>query len=127
MTLKEPSFTIGIEEEYLLIDRETLNLSADPPKAVFSECEELLGSQVAPEFLRAQIEIGTKVCATVQEAAADLRRLRKAVSGVAEKHGLAIMAASTHPFAAWGEQKRTEKDRYNELAEKPAGRGPPGW
>ena len=117
MALKEPSFTIGIEEEYLLIDRETLNLAADPPKALFSECEALLGSQVAPEFLRAQIEIGTRVCTTVQDAAADLRRLRKVVSGVAERHGLAIMAASTHPFAAWGEQKRTEKDRYNELAE----------
>ena len=117
MALSEPSFTIGIEEEYLLIDRETLNLAADPPKALFTECENLLGAQVAPEFLRAQIEIGTRVCTTMQEAAADLRRLRKTVSGVAEKHGLAIMAASTHPFAAWGEQKRTEKDRYNELAE----------
>ena len=117
MALSEPSFTIGIEEEYLLIDRETLNLAADPPKALFTECENLLGSQVAPEFLRAQIEIGTRVCTTMQEAAADLRRLRRTVSGVAEKHGLAIMAASTHPFAAWGEQKRTEKDRYNELAE----------
>lgn len=117
MALSEPSFTIGIEEEYLLVDRETLNLAADPPKALFTECENLLGAQVAPEFLRAQIEIGTRVCTTMQEAAADLRRLRKTVSGVAEKHGLAIMAASTHPFAAWGEQKRTEKDRYNELAE----------
>ena len=117
MALSEPSFTIGIEEEYLLIDRATLNLAADPPKALFAECEDLLGAQVAPEFLRAQIEIGTRVCTTMQEAAADLRRLRKTVSGVAEKHGLAIMAASTHPFAAWGEQKRTEKDRYNELAE----------
>ena len=117
MALSEPSFTIGIEEEYLLVDRETLNLAADPPKALFTECENLLGSQVSPEFLRAQIEIGTRVCSTMQEAAADLRRLRRTVSGVAEKHGLAIMAASTHPFAAWGEQKRTEKDRYNELAE----------
>ena len=117
MALSEPSFTIGIEEEYLLVDRETLNLAADPPKALFTECENLLGSQVSPEFLRAQIEIGTRVCTTMQEAAADLRRLRRTVSGVAEKHGLAIMAASTHPFAAWGEQKRTEKDRYNELAE----------
>ena len=117
MALSEPSFTIGIEEEYLLIDRETLNLAADPPEALFAECEDLLGAQVAPEFLRAQIEIGTRVCTTIQEAAADLRRLRKTVSGVAEKHGLAIMAASTHPFAAWGEQKRTEKDRYAMLAE----------
>ncbi len=117
MALSEPSFTIGIEEEYLLIDRETLNLAADPPEALFAECEDLLGAQVAPEFLRAQIEIGTRVCTTMQEAAADLRRLRKTVSGVAEKHGLAIMAASTHPFAAWGEQKRTEKDRYAMLAE----------
>ena len=107
MALSEPSFTIGIEEEYLLIDRETLNLAADPPKALFAECEDLLGAQVAPEFLRAQIEIGTRVCTTMQEAAADLRRLRKTVSGVAEIHGLAIMAASTHPVRRLG---RAEAD-----------------
>jgi len=117
MALHEPSFTIGIEEEYLLIDRETRNLASDPPAALFQECEDLLGSQVSPEFLRAQIEIGTKVCGSVQEAAADLRYLRKTVSTVAEKHGLGIMAASTHPFASWGDQKRTEKDRYAGLME----------
>lgn len=115
--MNEPTFTIGIEEEYLLIDRETRNLAADPPEALFSECEEILGEQVSPEFLRAQIEIGTKVCNTVADAGADLRHLRKTVSGVAEKHGLAIMAASTHPFAVWGDQKRTEKERYAGLAE----------
>lgn len=114
---KDPSFTIGIEEEYLLIDRETRNMAADPPEALFTECEDILGTQVSPEFLRAQIEIGTTVCGTMAEAGADLRRLRKTVAGIAEKHGLAIMAASTHPFAAWGDQKRTEKDRYASLAE----------
>ncbi|MCY4191475.1 MAG: carboxylate-amine ligase [Rhodospirillaceae bacterium] len=117
MALHEPSFTIGIEEEYLLIDRETRNLASDPPPALFRECEELLGSQVSPEFLRAQIEIGTKVCSSIQEESADLRYLRRTVSSVAEKHGLAIMAASTHPFASWGDQKRTEKDRYAGLME----------
>ena len=61
MMLREPEFTIGIEEEYLLVDRVGRDLAAEPPESMMAECEELLRGQVAPEFMRAQIEVGTRV------------------------------------------------------------------
>ena len=67
-----PEFTIGVEEEYLLVDRETRALAVDPPKGLMKECEKRLGIQVSSELLRSQIEIGTKVCNNVQEAHEDL-------------------------------------------------------
>ncbi|NNF59877.1 MAG: carboxylate-amine ligase [Gammaproteobacteria bacterium] len=115
MALKEPPFTVGIEEEYLLVDKQTRDLANDPPPDLMHECEEQLSSQVAPEFLRAQIEIGTRVCASIDEARSDLNRLRRTIVNVADKHGLAPIAASTHPFALWHEQKYTDKDRYRDL------------
>ncbi len=116
MTRQGPEFTIGIEEEYLLVDPETRDLVTDPPAAMIEECAERLEGQVAPEFLRSQIEVETCVCETIQEARAELVRLRRTVSEVVGKHGFAMIAASTHPFASWGKQKRTDKDRYNVLA-----------
>jgi carboxylate-amine ligase len=112
---KEPEFTIGVEEEYLLVDNETRGLVVDPPKSFHSECEELCGSQVSTELLRSQIEIGTKVCANVQEVREDLVRLRRIITEVADRYGFAPIACSTHPFSRWAEQKHTEKDRYESL------------
>ena len=71
-----PKFTIGVEEEYLLVDQETRALVVDPPKSLMKECEERLGAQVTSELLRSQIEIGTIVCNNVQEARDDLIKLR---------------------------------------------------
>ena len=110
-----PKFTIGVEEEYLLVDVETRALVVDPPEGLMSECEALCGNQVTPELLRSQIEIGTKVCNNVQEAREDLTHLRKIIIDVARNHGLAPIAASTHPFSSWMDQKQTEKDRYAAL------------
>lgn len=115
MIAKAPEFTIGVEEEYLLVDKETRALVVDPPKSLIGECEELCGSQVTSELLRSQIEIGTKVCRNVQEAREDLSRLRRCIIEVADRHGLAPVAASTHPFSRWSEQKHTQKDRYEAL------------
>ena len=113
--MKEPSFTVGIEEEYLLVDAETRGLIHEAPPTMLAECEALLEGQVAPEFLQCQIEVGTRVCATVGEARADLERLRSTVASVARSHGLRLVAASTHPFAVWGEQMRTQKERYQTI------------
>ena len=112
----EPSFTIGIEEEYLLVDRESRDLAVDPPKSFMTECEKRLEGRVSPEFLKSQVEIGTSKCADLKAAAAELRELRGTVAEIAGKHGMAPIAASTHPFAAWDVQKHTRKDRYNVLA-----------
>ena len=110
-----PEFTIGVEEEYLLVDKETRALVVDPPPSLIGECEELCGTQVTSELLRSQIEIGTKVCRNVQEAREELTRLRRCIVEVADRHGLAPVAASTHPFSRWAEQKHTQKDRYEAL------------
>ena len=111
----EPKFTMGIEEEYLLVDRDTRALVVDPPKSLMSECEELIGEQVSSELLRSQIEIGTKVCNNIQEAREDLARLRKVIVDVTANHNIAPIAASTHPFSRWQDQKQTQKDRYESL------------
>ena len=112
---KDPSFTIGIEEEYLLVHRESRSLH-DQPQTMLAECESMLSGQFSPEFLRSQIEIGTSVHETLASARQDLSRLRATVAEVANRHNLAPIAASTHPFADWHEQKHTEKERYSTLA-----------
>ncbi len=115
MAIREPELTVGVEEEYLLVDRASRDLAADPPAAMLAECEELLDDQVRPELMRAQIEVGTRPCNNVREARADLARLRAIVAEVADRHGLAPIAASTHPFARWEQQHTVEKERYQVL------------
>jgi carboxylate-amine ligase len=116
MALTNPSLTIGIEEEYMLVDRESRDLSQNPPQELFAECERRLGSRATAEFMRAQLEIGTDVCQDMAQARQQLQELRGTVSEVAAKYDIAPIAASTHPFARWQEQKHTEKDRYEDLA-----------
>jgi len=118
MSVREPSFTLGIEEEYLLVDRSTLDLVSDPPAKILAECQRLTSKQVSPEFLRSQIEVGTRVCRTIAEARADLARLRRVVVDVAGEEGLAPIAASTHPFALWTEQQTSPIQRYSNLSEE---------
>lgn len=117
---KEPDFTIGIEEEYLLVDLDTCAL-AEAPEALMQACVDDLGDQVTPEFLQCQIEVGTRVCATIGEAREDLRRLRATVAKHAHSHGLAPIAVSCHPVADWKQQHHTDKDRYNDLEKALAG------
>jgi carboxylate-amine ligase len=114
--LEAPSLTIGIEEEYLVVDRETRDLVSSPPPDLWDALGEVLGHQVAPEFLKAQIEVGTRVCTRVAEARSELARLRRDLSGVVSEYGAAIIAASTHPFANWAAQETTEHPRYARLA-----------
>jgi carboxylate-amine ligase len=116
VTSSAPALTIGIEEEYLLVDRASRDLCADPPPSFMAECERRLTGQVSPEFLKAQVEVGTRVCRSIAEARADLAALRRTVIDVAASHGLAPIAAATHPFANWHQQKNTDKERYNVLA-----------
>ena len=116
----EDEFTIGIEEEYLLVDRDSLAL-APAPTALMEACKTELKDQVSPEFLNCQIEIGTKVCRNVSEAREDLKRLRSCVAKHAANHNLAPIAASCHPFSDWRDQHHTDKERYNHLSQDLAG------
>jgi carboxylate-amine ligase len=112
----EPTFTVGIEEEYMLVERESRKLISETPKSMLPRCEELLEGRVSPEFLQCQIEVGTNVCNTIAEARDELAHLRRTVASVAAEHGLALLAASTHPFADADELKHTHRARYDQLA-----------
>jgi glutamate---cysteine ligase / carboxylate-amine ligase len=113
--MKTPPFTVGIEEEYLIVDRRTRALVPELPRGMLAECEARLRGQTSPEFLRSQIEVQTRAHRTLAEARADLAHLRRTIAAIADAHGLAPVAAATHPIAEWSEQKATERDRYRAL------------
>ena len=113
--MTDPQLTLGVEEEYLLVDKDTRALAVDPPDELMQKCEERLGIQVSSELLRSQIEIGTRVCGNVSEVRDELVRLRGNIKEVANEYGLEPIASSTHPFSRWRDQKHTRKERYDQL------------
>ena len=115
--IPRPALSLGIEEEYLLVDRETRNLVSDPDAGMWESAQAALGTKAMPEFLRAQLEVATGIHSSVASAAEELREMRAALNEALEPHGAAVMAASTHPFALWWEQQPTDKDRYKIMAE----------
>ncbi len=111
------SITLGVEEEFFLVDPDSRDLLSDPDPAIFEACEQMRGPHtVTREFLRSQIETNTRVCGSVAELAEALRETRRIVVEAAEQHGAAVMAASTHPFAFWREQVPTPRERYARFA-----------
>ncbi len=116
MILQRPSFTMGIEEEYMLVDPKTRNLVSDPDPAMFDKCKELLGDQVTHELLRSQIEVSTRPYSSLTALGADLARLRKTVISTAQEYGMGVIASSTHPFAQWWKQQVVPDERYLMLA-----------
>ena len=111
------AITLGVEEEFFLVDPETRDLLADPDPRIFQECEQHRGEhQVVAEFLRSQIETTTRVCSSVSDIRSALIETRRMVIDAAAKHGAAVMAASTHPFAAWHQQVPTAEQRYEQFA-----------
>ncbi|SDG92063.1 carboxylate-amine ligase [Roseospirillum parvum] len=114
--LHQPAFTIGVEEEYYLVDPATGDLATDPPEEMMKALEGSAVGVVGPEFLRCQLEIATPVCGSVGELKRALTDLRGMVGEVTGRYGLAPVAASTHPVAAWDQQQHTDKERYNFLA-----------
>jgi len=120
MATTTPPFTIGIEEEYLLVDKETFAL-AHAPDDLIAACGDELAGKFSPEFLQCQVEVGTGICETIGQARDDLGNLRRTVARHAAAHGLAPIAASCHPFADWKDQHHTDKARYNKLHRDLAG------
>jgi carboxylate-amine ligase len=123
MALRDPSFTVGIEEEYLLVDLASRDLVGDIPQSLFDAAQRMAEGQVAHEFLKAQIEVGTRVHASPRAAGRELAAMRLLIARLAGEHGLAPIAASTHPFARWSAQQPTERERYQALARDLAGVG----
>jgi len=112
-----PPFTIGVEEELMLIDAETLDLGQGI-EAILDGVPDDLTGHVKPELFQSVLEIATTPCANVGEAADQLADLRRAVTEVAERNGYLVGAAGTHPFALPEDQKIVERERYRELAEE---------
>jgi glutamate---cysteine ligase / carboxylate-amine ligase len=106
--------TLGIEEEYQIIDPETRGLTSFVQQ-LLDEGRVVLGDQLKPEFMASQIEVGSQICRNVKEARQEIVRLRQTVYEVAQEHGRTIAAASTHPFSLWSEQNINEGKRYKDL------------
>ena len=110
-----PSYTLGIEEELMIVDAETFELA----NSIEGLLEALAGipsdGEVKPELMESVCEIATTPCANVQEAGAQLRGLRRTVQQVAGQRGLAIGSAGTHPFSMWEDQRIVSRPRYRDL------------
>ncbi len=109
-----PAFTLGVEEEYMVIHPETRELTSHDQKIV-ELAGRLLDDQVKAEMHQAVVEVGTGICNNVEEARKDLGNLRKAVSGIAQDLGFRLAAAGTHPFSHWSTQLITPNPRYEDI------------
>ena len=107
------AFTVGIEEEYFLVDAQTRMVAAQRPEAFFAAAKAALGPQVKGEMLQSQIELTTNPHDDMTKARTELRQLRQAVAATAAEHGLAILAAGTHPTAVWETSRQTPAERYD--------------
>src|SRR2546423_749035 len=110
-------FTLGIEEEFQIVDPVSRELRSHVSE-ILDEGRMLLGEQIKPEMIQSQIEVGTGVCKNIQEAREDITNLRSVISSLAEKNGLKIVAASTHPISRWQDQKIFEDERYELLVQE---------
>src|SRR5688500_12156514 len=108
--MKPPSLTLGIEEEYQIIDPETRELRSYITEIL--KGDHLVMEEIKPELHQSMVEIGTKVCRTPAEVRTELIRLRGVVMDLAAKNGLRIAAAGTHPFSCWTKQAITPLERY---------------
>ena len=111
----EPAWSIGIEEEYLLVERESGALITKQPPGLLDKVADLRHGLVARELFSSQIEIGTGICTDVKYLRADIGLLRLAVTEAAAEYGMAPIAASAHPFARWHQQQYTEGERYQAI------------
>ena len=108
--MKPPSLTLGIEEEYQIIDPATRELKSYITELLAGD--HLVLAQVKPELHQSIVEVGTTVCRTPAEVRAELVRLRRDIMGLTAKNGLRIAAAGTHPFSSWTQQEITPLERY---------------
>jgi carboxylate-amine ligase len=110
-------FTLGIEEEFQIVDPQTRQLRSHVSE-MLEQGQMLLGEQIKPEMIQSQIEVGTGICKNIQEARADITRLRSIIASLAANNGLKIVAASTHPISRWQDQKIFDDERYELLIQE---------
>ena len=116
--MERPSLSIGIEEEYQTIDPESRDLRSHIASEILPKAKLALHEAVKPEMHQAVIEVGTKVCRTIKEAREDIQSLRWQMITLASQNGLALAAASTHPFADWKVQEIYPDERYRQVLEE---------
>jgi len=114
---KTDEYTIGVEEEYQVIDPKTRGLAACAERVLERARQALGDEEVAPELRASQIEVMSPVCRTLAEVRTELVRLRGALTQAAEEEGVRIAVASTHPFSHWRKQPLAPKERYRKLLE----------
>jgi glutamate---cysteine ligase / carboxylate-amine ligase len=114
MNLNYKNFTLGVEEEYMVLDPNTFELKSHEQKIV-QEGQKAIKDKVKAEMHQAVVEVGTDICADIDEAFEDVAALRKTISGIASSLGYAMGASGTHPFSHWESQLITEHIRYNEI------------
>jgi glutamate---cysteine ligase / carboxylate-amine ligase len=107
------AYRIGIEEEYFLVDAATKSVTRAMPERFLAAAKEATNDQVVGEFLQSQIEVKTLPHTDIKTAQTELRHLRQTLARVAAEHGLAILAAGTHPTADWGKSQQSEGERYD--------------
>ena len=112
-----PTFTLGIEEEYQTVDPETRDLRSHIATEMLEQGKIRLEERVKAEMHQSVIEVGTRVCANIQEATEDLFDLRRQMIGLAEENGLMLVAGATHPFADWRAQEIYPDPRYAQVVE----------
>ena len=107
-------FTLGVEEEYMVIDPETRELKSHEQKIVH-EGQKVIRDKVKAEMHQAVVEVGTDICQNIDEALMDVATLRRTINGIAENLGLWVGASGTHPFSHWESQLITDHARYSEI------------
>ena len=108
------NFTLGIEEEYMVIDPNSRELKSHEQRIV-TEGQKMIKDKVKAEMHQAVVEVGTDICRDVHEARKDISTLRKTISQIAGDIGLRVGASGTHPFSHWESQLITDHARYNEI------------
>lgn len=106
------AFTLGIEEEYQIVDPETRELRSYITQ-IMEPGRRILREQIKPEMHQSIVEVGTRPCRTISEARAEIMHLRGTIAGLAARHNLKIVAAGTHPFSSWMNQEITDHERYH--------------
>ncbi len=114
MNLNYKTFTLGVEEEYMVLDPHTFELKSHEQRIVH-EGQKMIKDKVKAEMHQAVVEVGTDICADIDEAWSDVAALRKTISGIAESLGYSMGAAGTHPFSHWESQLITDHIRYSEI------------
>ena len=110
-----PQLTLGIEEEYQIIDPDNRELKSYVQE-ILEEGRIVLQDQVKPEFLQSQVEVGSHICRNIQEIRAEVVRLRRSICKLADEKGVRVAAASTHPISSWEQQQANKGERYTQLA-----------